>query len=206
MISISSLRVLFASGSLGLGHATRDLAVARELRRKAPSIEIRWLVTSPTSGLLIEAGEVLAPECRLLRCETDTADALGSAGRLSLTSYVYHAMQSWIHNARVIGSAARPGRFDLLVGDETYEVAVAYLLGACALPPIPFVMLWDFWGMDVTTGSPLERLGAWGVNWLWSRQHRVTGRSGQCRTLHRGAGGHRRPPVRHPAPEPAPVC
>jgi len=33
---MTSTRVLFVSGSIGLGHATRDLAIARQLRRLNP--------------------------------------------------------------------------------------------------------------------------------------------------------------------------
>ena len=127
-------RVLFVSGSLGLGHATRDLAVARELRRKAPGTEIRWLAASPTAEMLSGAGEALVPECREYLCETDTADAMGAKGRLNLTDYVYRALGKWGHNARVIGRACRRENFDLLFGDETYEVIVANVLGGCLLP------------------------------------------------------------------------
>jgi hypothetical protein len=169
-------RVLFVSGSLGLGHATRDLAVARELRRRAPSTEIGWLAASPTSESLADAGETLVPECREYRCETDTADAMGKRGRLNLTGYVYRALGKWVHNAGVIGRACRRGGFDLLVGDETYEVIVAYVLGVRPLPEIPFVMMYDFWGMDVSTKRLSERLGAWGLNFIWARERRATER------------------------------
>ena len=124
---------------------TRDLAVARELRRKAPGIEVGWLAAPPTSDTLADAGEILVPECRDYWCETDTADAMGTKGRLNLTGYVYRALGKWIHNAGVIGRACRRGAFDLLVGDETYEVIVAYVLGLRSLPGIPFVMMYDFW-------------------------------------------------------------
>ena len=173
---MSGGRVLFVSGSLGLGHATRDLAVARELRNRMPSIKIDWLCASPTSEMLAEAGEMLAPECRDYRCETDTADALGTADRLNLTAYVYRALINWIHNARVIGRAVRRGGFDLLVGDETYEIVVAHVLGASTMPEIPFIMLFDFWGMDVARGGLFEQIGAWGLNAIWAQQHRITGR------------------------------
>lgn len=36
-------KALFISGSFGLGHVVRDLAIARELRRENPDIEISWL-------------------------------------------------------------------------------------------------------------------------------------------------------------------
>jgi UDP:flavonoid glycosyltransferase YjiC (YdhE family) len=169
-------RVLFVSGSLGLGHATRDMAVARELRRKAPGTEIRWLAASPTAETLVDAGEMLVPESREYRCETDTADAMGAKGRLNLTGYVYRALGKWAHNAGVIGRACRRGGFDLLFGDETYEVIVAKVLGLRPLPGIPFVMMYDFWGMDVSTKKLPERLGAWGLNFIWSREKGVTGR------------------------------
>ena len=177
---MAGYRVLFVSGSLGLGHATRDLAVARELRRKAPGIEVGWLAAAPTTDTLAGAGELLVPECRDYWSETDTADALGTKGRLNLTGYVYRALGKWIHNAGVIGRACRRGAFDLLVGDETYEVIVAYVLGLRPLPGIPFVMLYDFWGMDVSTKKLSERLGAWGLNFIWSKERRVTGREGNA--------------------------
>jgi hypothetical protein len=169
-------RVLFVSGSLGLGHATRDLAVVREILRKAPATEIGWLAASPTTETLTAAGETLVPECREYWCETDTADAMGTKGQLNLTHYVYRAFGKWIHNAGIIGRACRRGAFDLLVGDETYEVIVANVLGIRPLPGIPFVMMYDFWGMDVSTKKLSERLGAWGLNFIWSHERRVTGR------------------------------
>ncbi len=167
-------RVLYVSGSFGLGHVTRDLAVVRELRRKAPDIEVEWLSASPTTDVLTRAGETLVPECAEYQCETDTADALGGRGRLNLTTYVYRALGQWIHNARVIGRAGRRGDFDLIVGDETYEVIVAYVFGLRVLPDVPFVMMYDFFGLEVRTKSLLERLGAWGLNLIWSQERRIT--------------------------------
>lgn len=37
---MKSKSVLFISGSLGLGHVTRDLAIANELRKQKSNIEI----------------------------------------------------------------------------------------------------------------------------------------------------------------------
>ncbi|OGD19142.1 MAG: hypothetical protein A2W03_05900 [Candidatus Aminicenantes bacterium RBG_16_63_16] len=102
---------------------------------------------------------------------------MGTGGRLNLTGYVYRALGKWVHNAGVIGRACRRGAFDLLVGDETYEVIVAKVLGLRPLPGIPFVMMYDFWGMDVSTGKLPERLGAWGLNFIWSREKSVTARA-----------------------------
>ena len=169
-------RVLFVSGSFGLGHVTRDLAVVRELRRKAPHVEVGWLSASPATEVLAQAGETLVPECQEYRNETDAADAVGTRGRLNLTTYVYRALGKWVHNAHVIRRAGRQGAFDLIVGDETYEVVVAHVLGFRVMPDVPYIMIYDFWGLDVRTGSLFERLGAWGVNLIWTQQQRVTAR------------------------------
>jgi len=55
-------KVLFISGSLGLGHVTRDLAIARELRRHDPELEISWLAAPPAAQLIETEGARLLPE------------------------------------------------------------------------------------------------------------------------------------------------
>ena len=172
---MSAIRVLYVSGSIGLGHVTRDLAVARELRALEPRVELHWLAAPPASDVLAAKGEILVPECARYRCETDQAEAAAHGGHLSLTTYVYRALGCWLHNARVFGDAARHGQFDVIVGNETYEVVVAYVFGMNVLPAdVPFIMMYDFYGLDVTTHNPLERLGTWGLNFVWAQEWRVT--------------------------------
>jgi predicted glycosyltransferase len=55
-------KVLYISGSLGLGHITRDLAIANELRTQNNDIEIAWLAAHPASMMIAQAGERLLPE------------------------------------------------------------------------------------------------------------------------------------------------
>ena len=55
-------RVLYVSGSVGLGHVTRDLAIVRELRALQPDLEVTWLAQSPATDVLEAAGEPLLPE------------------------------------------------------------------------------------------------------------------------------------------------
>jgi UDP:flavonoid glycosyltransferase YjiC (YdhE family) len=54
------------------------------------------------------------------------------------------------------------------VGDETYELITAYKRGK-ARKPLPFVMIYDFIGMDAVGWNPLERLGTYLWNRSWSR-------------------------------------
>jgi hypothetical protein len=179
---MSRLRILYVSGSLGLGHVTRDLAIARELRTLEPGLELHWLAGEPAFGFLAAKGETLVPEAADYLCETDLAERTAGGGHaLSLTTYVYRALGSWFHNAKVIGKAARRGGYNAIVGNETYEVIVSYVFGKNVLPNgMPFIMMWDFYGMEVTTNNLLERLGAWGLNFIWAQERRVTAKPGNA--------------------------
>lgn len=59
-------KMLFISGSLGLGHLGRDLDIADVLRKNDSGIVISWLAEDPASLILKEAGERLLPEAGLL--------------------------------------------------------------------------------------------------------------------------------------------
>jgi hypothetical protein len=169
-------KVLYVSGSLGLGHVTRDLAIAGEMRRLCPQIDIEWIAGSPASDVLVTAGEKLVPEQSKYRGETDLAETVSRHGSLSLTTYVFRAFAAWFHNARLIGNVAFHGEYDVIVGNETYEIPISNFFGMRVLPPVPFVMMYDFWGMEVTSGSVLEHIGAWIINLIWSQEWRVTAR------------------------------
>jgi UDP:flavonoid glycosyltransferase YjiC (YdhE family) len=171
-----SCRVLFISGSFGLGHVTRDLAIAKEMRRICPEVEIYWMAGSPACEVLAAAGEALAPEQTKYRGDTEFAESASHNGRLSITTYVFRAMISWLHNARVSQIAASRGGYDVIVGDETYEILITNLFGIYKLPPIPFIVMYDFMGVDVTSGNLFEKFGAWLINLLWSNAWRVTSR------------------------------
>ena len=53
---------MYVSSSIGLGHASKDLAIVGELRRLAPGIEILWVAGRPASDVLRKAGENVLPE------------------------------------------------------------------------------------------------------------------------------------------------
>ena len=160
-------RLLFVSGSIGLGHAGRDLAIARALRDLDPDVEIEWLAGDPAQRLIADARETLLPQSAMLD-ETSCAEAVADEFNLNLVSYVSRAQGAWRRSveayARVVGE--RP--YDLIVGDETYEI-----VGAMAKRPelktAPFTMIYDFVGIDATSASPRERLIAWTWNRGWCR-------------------------------------
>ena len=60
-------RALYVSSPIGLGHARRDIAIARELRRLHPDLEIDWLAQHPVTAALDAAGERVHPASRAAR-------------------------------------------------------------------------------------------------------------------------------------------
>jgi UDP:flavonoid glycosyltransferase YjiC (YdhE family) len=164
---MQGLRVLYVSGSLGLGHVTRDIAIARELRRQVPEVDIRWLAAHPASQLLEEAGETLVPEVADYVNENEFAERSSHGSSLNLLSYVLKARHAWERNTQVFARIVGAQPFDLVIGDETYEISLA-LRKHRELKKFLFVMIFDFVGLEAMTGNPLERLGVYVYNRKWA--------------------------------------
>jgi UDP:flavonoid glycosyltransferase YjiC (YdhE family) len=163
---VSRKRVLFVSGSIGLGHVIRDIAIVRELRALAP-VDVTWLAAAPADRVLTEAGEVLHPESARLIDMSAIAEAQTEGGRLSLVQYALSARRTWSRNFDAVDGLMAGGGFDLLVGDETYEIALGYKREP-ARKKRPFVMIYDFVGFDTTSKHPVERLGVYFQNRSWA--------------------------------------
>ncbi len=63
-------RALFVSSPIGLGHAWRDVAIADQLRRRVPDLEIEWLAQSPVTAVLERRGETIHPASASLASES----------------------------------------------------------------------------------------------------------------------------------------
>jgi pimeloyl-ACP methyl ester carboxylesterase len=74
-------RALFVSSPIGLGHAWRDVAIADQLRRRVPELEIQWLAQSPVTAVLERRGETIIPPAR-----RSPASPAISTGRPATTS------------------------------------------------------------------------------------------------------------------------
>jgi pimeloyl-ACP methyl ester carboxylesterase/predicted glycosyltransferase len=115
-------RALYVSSPIGLGHAQRDVAIARELRNLHPDLEIDWLAQHPVTAVLEANGErvhpasaQLANESRHIECESAEHDL--------------HCFQAWrrmdeilLANFMVFRDAVAGGDYDLWVGDEAWEL------------------------------------------------------------------------------------
>lgn len=167
---MSKPRILFVSGSIGLGHVSRDLAIARELRRQVPDLEIQWLAAHPASLMIHEAAETLVPEASAYSNDNDFAEHSARECHLNLFDYLMKAREGWGRNMRVFAEIVNSRHFDLVIGDETYEI----VLGLRKHPEVKhfrFVMMYDFVGLDAMTDNPVERMGVYFWNWIWSRKY-----------------------------------
>ena len=64
------VRVLYMSSPIGLGHARRDLAIADELRKLRPGLEVHWLAQHPVTELLTRRSEHIHPASAFLASES----------------------------------------------------------------------------------------------------------------------------------------
>ena len=163
--------VLFISGSLGLGHIKRDLVIARELRGLCPDVELSWLAAHPATMAIEAAGERLHPEAVNYANDNEPAERAAEGGQLNLLKYLMNASKDWRRNVEVYSRIAANEQVDLVVGDETYELNVGFLKKP-ELKRSPFVMIYDFVGLDAMTANPKEWLGIYMWNRIWSKDFR----------------------------------
>ena len=169
---MDSKRILFISGSVGLGHAGRDVAIARALREINPNIEISWLAGDPAKRLIGDAGESLLPESESLGDDSGAAESVSGEFASNVIDYGWAAREAWKRNLRTFLDVTKRGDFDFAVGDETYEITFAFSVRP-ELKKLPFVMIYDFVGLDATGWNPLERLRAYMGNRVWSGGRRA---------------------------------
>ncbi|MGH2897022.1 MAG: alpha/beta fold hydrolase [Solirubrobacteraceae bacterium] len=63
-------RALWVCSPIGLGHALRDLAIARALRERVPDLEIHWWAQAPVTSVLEAEGEIIHPGSAELASES----------------------------------------------------------------------------------------------------------------------------------------
>jgi pimeloyl-ACP methyl ester carboxylesterase/predicted glycosyltransferase len=115
-------RALFVSSPIGLGHAQRDVAIARELRELVDGLEIDWLAQDPVTRVLAAEGERIHPGSRHLASESRHIES--ESGEHDL--HCFHAWRRMdeilINNFMVFHDVAREERHDLWIGDEAWEL------------------------------------------------------------------------------------
>jgi len=168
---MATKKILYVSGSIGLGHVTRDLAIAGQLRKQFPGVELSWLASHPATIPLKEAGEKLLPETDIYANANIHAEKAARGFGMNTLKYLSNERKTSWRNIKVLKQIIRREQFDVVIADEAYELTVALAMKALSIDA-PFVMIYDFFGMDSLTHNPIEKLTVTIVNRLWAHWDR----------------------------------
>jgi predicted glycosyltransferase len=138
-------RALFVSSPIGLGHARRDLAIARALRERVPGLEVDWLAQAPTAGALAAAGERVHPASRHLLSEVEHIDAWSADHELRAFESIRQMDEILTANYMLFRDVVRAEPYDLWIGDEAWELD-HFLHENPEDKTAPFAWLTDFVG------------------------------------------------------------
>ncbi len=115
-------RALYISSPIGLGHAQRDVAIADELRRLRPDLEIDWLAQHPVTEVLKARGERIHPASAHLANESRHIESESAEHDL-------HCFQAWrrmdeilVANYMLFHDVVNEEPYDLWIGDEAWEL------------------------------------------------------------------------------------
>ena len=115
-------KVLYLSSPIGLGHGRRDIAIARELRRLRPGVQIDWLAQDPVSRLLVAHGERLHPLSARLASESRHIELEAGEHDLHCFQALRRMDEVLIANFMTFQDAVDGGDYDLVVADEAWDV------------------------------------------------------------------------------------
>jgi predicted glycosyltransferase len=114
--------VLYLSSPIGLGHARRDLAIARSLRDHHPDVRIDWLTQHPVTRMLDEAGERVHPASRWLTNESAHIESEADEHDLHCFQALRRMDEILVANFMVFHDVVTEEQYDLVVGDEAWDV------------------------------------------------------------------------------------
>jgi pimeloyl-ACP methyl ester carboxylesterase/predicted glycosyltransferase len=110
-------RVLFVTSLAGLGHAVRDLAIAAELRKLRPGLQVHWLAQHPVTELLRRRDEIVHPASARLTSDPARLESVAGEYDLHLPSVVRAMRDLMVSNFMVFADLVRDEPYDLCVGD-----------------------------------------------------------------------------------------
>lgn len=138
-------RALFICSPIGLGHAQRDLAIARELRKLQPDLQIEWFTTHPAASYLEREGEKLHPICHRLANESRHFERVAGEHDLSAFFALRSMDEIMARNVMVFFELMEAEHYDIVIGDEAWDVDYYYHENP-ERKRQPFVFLTDFVG------------------------------------------------------------
>jgi pimeloyl-ACP methyl ester carboxylesterase/predicted glycosyltransferase len=150
-------RALYISSPIGLGHAQRDIAIARELRVLHPGLEIDWLAQDPVTRVLEAEGERVHPASRYLASESTHIESESGEHDLHAFQAIRRMDEILVNNFMVFHDIVRDEPYDVWIGDESWELDY-YLHENPEEKRAPYVWMTDFVGwIPMPDGGERER-------------------------------------------------
>jgi predicted glycosyltransferase len=115
-------RALYISSPIGLGHARRDVAIAKELRPRRPDLQIDWLAQDPVTRVLEAEGEPVHPASALLANESAHIESESAEHDLHAFQAIRRMDEILLSNFMVFHDVVAEGHYDLVIGDEAWDV------------------------------------------------------------------------------------
>ncbi len=115
-------RALYLSSPIGLGHARRDVTVVKELKRLRPDLEVDWLAQHPVTSVLAAEGERIHPASAWLANESAHMASESCEHDLHCFQALRRMDEILVANFMVFQEVVEEGLYDLIVGDEAWDV------------------------------------------------------------------------------------
>jgi predicted glycosyltransferase len=138
-------RALYISSPIGLGHAQRDVAIADELRKLHPDLEIDWLAQHPVTAVLEARSERIHPASAQLANESGHIESECAEHDLHCFQAIRRMDEILLANFMLFHDVVRDEQYDLWIGDEAWELDY-YLHENPEQKRAPYVWLTDFVG------------------------------------------------------------
>jgi pimeloyl-ACP methyl ester carboxylesterase/predicted glycosyltransferase len=149
-------KVLYLSSPIGLGHAQRDAAIAAELRVRHPDVAIDWLAQHPVTTVLAGRGERIHPASSWLSNESAHIEHESGEHDLHAFQAIRRMDEILVNNFMVFADVVEDGDYDLVVGDEAWDVDY-FLHENPELKRFAFAWMTDFVGwLPMPDGGPRE--------------------------------------------------
>jgi pimeloyl-ACP methyl ester carboxylesterase/predicted glycosyltransferase len=151
-------RALYVSSPIGLGHVWRDVAIARELRRLVPDLQIDWLAQDPVTRVLEGEGERVHAASAQLASEATHIDSESGEHELNAFETYRRMDEILIANFMLFHDVVNDEDYDLWIGDEAWELDY-FLHENPERKHAAYVWLSDFVGwLPMTEGGEREAL------------------------------------------------
>jgi predicted glycosyltransferase len=115
-------RALFVSSPIGLGHALRDVAIAKELRKLEPDLQIDWLAQNPVTSVLEAEGERVHPASRFLVSETAHIESESAEHELHCFQALRDMDEILVANFMIFHEVVNETDYDLWIIDEGWDI------------------------------------------------------------------------------------